>query len=278
MRSLLALLSLAVAAAAAPTHVTGTLSQANGDTVEGVVVITWNTFTSSATVFKAGSITVPIHAGRFDSRLEPGVYTLKWGTPAGPETLNLYVPAAATVDLTACLLTDTSKLPAGDIAQSGASDGQTLVWSAAAGRWQPATITGGGPGGPVTIASVTGLQGALDAKATTSALAAETAARAAADTANASANAATAAALVNETAARVAAIDALTPFSIHFTAELSGFIPFASHHVASAHPIVNCIDAAGSYWIAPITVSPAHDITIDFSSGLPFTGDCTVRP
>ena len=203
MRALLAALALAIAAAAAPTHVTGSIANADNTRPTGFLILSWTTFSSNTTLYKSGSITKPVTNGTIDLWLEPGYYTAQWGGSRGVETMTIYVPTSSTaVDINACLLTDTTKLAVTQLAPSGAIEGQILGFHA--GVWAPInapTGTGGSGGGsgPWPISSVTGLQPALDAH--TAAIAAETtnrtnaitgeaSARSAADTTNAGAIAA----------------------------------------------------------------------------------------
>jgi len=199
VRPFLAALALAIAAAAAPTHVTGSIANADNTRPTGFLILSWTTFSSNTTLYKSGSITKPVANGTVDLWLEPGYYTAQWGGSRGVETMTLYVPASSTtVDILACLLTDTTKLPVDQLAPSGASAGQILGF--VNGIWAPINAPsgagGGGGSGPWPISSVTGLQPALDthtnaiaAETTnrTTAISAEASARSAADTAEASA-------------------------------------------------------------------------------------------
>ena len=222
-RFVLALL-LASLAAAAPTHVVGVLRNADGTTVSGSILITWDTFTASNVVYHAGTVRLNVVNGALDAHLQPTYYSITWGGIGKNETTLMQVPASSgAVNLASCLTDDPAiiaaaaaaaqRLPLAQLAASGASAGQVMTWTGSI--WAPANFA-------TPISAVTGLQTALTAG--TTATTAEATARAAADatltTSIASEATARAAADASEVTARNAAIAAATPgyaFSINLS-------------------------------------------------------------
>jgi hypothetical protein len=211
MRTALCALALAAVAFAAPCHVTGTLRNAAQTPASGFVVLTWLTFTGADNVVHpAGAAQIQIAAGRFDALLEPGQYSIGWGSIGKTDTATLVVPATSTATLASCLRTTSPppilQLALSQLSPSGATTGQAVVFDGA--QWAPANVAAGA----IPISGVTGLQAALDAKATATALTSEATTRAAADTTNAAAIASEATTRAgadsSEASARAAAVSA----------------------------------------------------------------------
>jgi hypothetical protein len=73
------------------------LIDAEGNPANGAAIIEWEAFTSGGLRQPAGNRNVQVHAGSFDTTLEPGTYTVAWmldHTTTWSETWT--VPASAT--------------------------------------------------------------------------------------------------------------------------------------------------------------------------------------
>jgi hypothetical protein len=164
LRSALLTFALAAAAAAAPTRIVGTLRNATGETLNGMLFISWQTFTGAdSTIYPGRTMPLNIKAGRFDATLQPGAYFLTWGSIGNKEYRTLTVPtSSATVALAACLTTTPPpaalQLPLLQLSPSGAITGQVITYNG--NLWAPASTAHNHP-----ISAVDGLQTALDAKA-----------------------------------------------------------------------------------------------------------------
>jgi len=128
-------LALVAAASATPTHIVGTLRNADQSVPTGFVVLTYRTFVTGdrAIAPSTSTLQLQIVKGKLDVWLEPGgPYRIRWGTAtSGTDTAAIMVPeSSATLDLADCIdlgAAATAPCPASSPGDVNFADSETLT-------------------------------------------------------------------------------------------------------------------------------------------------------